>query len=221
MTEPINTAVVAAPVVTPDPAATPAVVAPVETPTADAGTVLVPAVEAPVVTPGTPDGKADGIKPVPVAPEKYEDFTLPDGIVPNTPVLGKFQEWAKASNLSQEQAQAAINLQGEIMSEMVAAQQKDWTELQTGWVEAAKNDPEYGKEAFNESLVVAKKALDAFGTKELRDMLNTTGSGNHPEVIRFMHRIGKALAEDKIHAGAAPGSSQPKTFADRVYTNTK
>jgi hypothetical protein len=73
---------------------------------------------------------------------------------------------------------------------------------------------------------VAKKALDAFGTAELRSLLNESGLGNHPEVIRFMFRAGKAISEDSMVTGTKgeAKSARPRSFndlADALYsTNT-
>jgi hypothetical protein len=72
---------------------------------------------------------------------------------------------------------------------------------------------------------VAKKALDAFGTAELRSLLNESGLGNHPEVIRFMFRAGKAISEDSMVTGnkgeARPAG--PRSFndlADALYSTS-
>ena len=53
------------------------------------------------------------------------------------------------------------------------------------------------------SLSVLKKALDQFGTPELRALLNDSGMGNNPEVIRAFYRVGKAISEDKFVGGKA------------------
>ena len=50
---------------------------------------------------------------------------------------------------------------------------------------------------------VAKKALETFGTPELRTLLNESGMGNNPEVIRAFYRVGKAISEDKFVSGKA------------------
>jgi hypothetical protein len=60
----------------------------------------------------------------------------------------------------------------------------------------------------DESVGFANKALDKYGTPELKEALASTGAGNHPEFIRFMTRVGKAMSEDTIGVGtAAPGQS--------------
>jgi hypothetical protein len=74
-----------------------------------------------------------------------------------------------------------------------------------------------------ENLSVAKKALDAFGSPELRVLLEQSGLGNNPEVIRFMFRAGKAISEDSF-VGRSTGAGKPMPkdfggFASALYTN--
>ena len=64
----------------------------------------------------------------------------------------------------------------------------------------------------------AKKAIDAFGNPELVKLLNSTGMGNHPEVIRAFYNMGKTMRED----GPGPGGDNPpgkKTDAEIMYPN--
>jgi len=69
-----------------------------------------------------------------------------------------------------------------------------------------------------ESLGTAKKALDAFGTPELQTLLNESGLGNHPEIIRFMVRAGRAISQDTfVPAGRQAGEGD----ARRLYPNSK
>jgi hypothetical protein len=55
---------------------------------------------------------------------------------------------------------------------------------------------------------VARKALESFGSPALKELLNNTGLGNHPEVIKAFHKVGKLISEDKMVKGtpATPGS---------------
>ena len=49
--------------------------------------------------------------------------------------------------------------------------------LVESWTESVKTDKEIGGDKLAENLSVARKALDTFGTPELRDVLNATASG--------------------------------------------
>lgn len=146
----------------------------------------------------------------PGAPEKYE-FKAPEGQAFDAQVLEAYSTVAKELNLTQEAAQTLLDRIGPVMTER-ANEQMGVMHLQ--WFEASKTDKEFGGEKLSENLAVAKKALDQLGTPELRDMLNQSGMGNHPELVRFIYRVGKALSEDTF-VGRSTGDkkSAPKDFA--------
>ena len=50
-------------------------------------------------------------------------------------------------------------------------------------------------------------------------LLNESGLGNHPEVIRFLARVGADMADDRLHEGHAGGRS--KSLAEVMYPSAK
>jgi hypothetical protein len=135
------------------------------------------------------------------APEKYE-FKAPEGKEFDAGILETFTGAAKEANLTQDAAQKLI----EKMGPALAARQADQVQaIYNGWTEASKTDKEFGGEKFAENLGVARKALDTFGTPELRKLLDDSGLGNNPEVIRLLYRTGKAISEDKFVGGNGRG----------------
>jgi hypothetical protein len=149
------------------------------------------------------------------APETY-DFKAPEGQQFDTEVLSVFQEAAKELNLSQDAAQKILD---KMAPTVQARQMQQLEQIRTDWANQATADKEYGGESLNENLAIAKKSLDAFGTPELRSLLQESGLGNHPEVIRFMFRAGKAISEDKFVGGARQGGKDaPKSNSD--YANS-
>lgn len=147
-------------------------------------------------------------------PVEYEAFAIPDGVVADENVLGEFKAIAKELNLSQKDAQRLADLS----ANMVVKQQEDFRVQQTQWADASRSDKEFGGDAFGENLAAAKTALDSFASKELRGLLNQTGLGNHPEMIRAFVRIGKAISEDGsiVRGSRADGPSDP---AKRLFPN--
>jgi len=108
--------------------------------------------------------------------------------------------------------------------QLASRQESQIKAIRNQWVEASTTDKEFGGEKLTENLSVAKKALDAFGSPELRTLLNESGLGNHPEIIRILYRAGKAISEDQMVSGnkgtAKPAG--PKSFADladALYSN--
>jgi hypothetical protein len=148
------------------------------------------------------------------APEAYEAFTVPENYDQSSDMVGEFKGLAKELNLTQEQAQKLIELDVKRTQSSTEALQKASNE----WAEAAKADAEFGGDKLDESLVSAKKALDAFGSPELKTLLNDSGLGNHPDVIRFMVRAGKAISEDGFVSGARGANSSGG--AQRLYSNS-
>ena len=131
------------------------------------------------------------------APEEYGTFELPDNFDMNEETLGEYHTFAKENNLTQEQAQRGVDM----VAQMKQAEMTQWVEQQKSWVDDAKSDAEFGGDKFEQNIAVAVKARDSFGTSEFNEMLDTSGLGNHPEMIRFLNRVGKAISEDSVVVG--------------------
>jgi hypothetical protein len=145
------------------------------------------------------------------APERYE-FKAPDGVQFDDAVIDAFSAVAKELDLPQDKAQKVLDK----MAPVIAARQSEQLQAaRENWAEAAKTDKEFGGEKLAENLSVAKKALDTFATPELRTLLEASGLGNHPEVIRVFYRAGKAISEDRFISGQSGKTSQAD--ARRLY----
>lgn len=139
------------------------------------------------------------------APEEYADFAAPEGMAFNPEALTDFKALAKEHNLSQEAAQKFADLGAKAVQKAQDGYREQIEQAQAQWAADSKADKEFGGDALPENLSVAKRALDTFGSPELSKMLGESGLGNHPEVIRLMYRVGKAISEDKL----VPGQTKP------------
>ena len=159
------------------------------------------------------------------APEKYEFNNkvadAPDELDPE--VLTAFGDVAKELNLPQDAAQKVLDKVAPVIQ---ARQAKAIEQTKVEWATQSKSDSEFGGESLTDNLNVAKASLDTFGTDALKSLLQETGLGNHPEVIRFMYRAGKAISEDSYVGNSqganAQGSKVPKDFngiANALYSN--
>ena len=157
------------------------------------------------------DGKADADK----TPLEYTDFAVPDGMQIDDALLGQFKPIAQELGLNQDQAQKFVSM----YAEKVNADQKAWADQVASWADESRSDTEFGGAKFDENLGTAIKAVQAFGSPKMLDLLNTTGLGNHPEMLRFCLRVGAALGEDKtLTPGAA--SSRQLSAAEVLYGNS-
>lgn len=191
------------------PAATPAPETTVLTPpAAPAATDPKPEGEQPA-KPGDPAKPEDG-KPKDEAadkpqgaPEAYADFKLPDGMDMDAEVLGEFKGLAKELNIPQEKAQQLIDFQAKLATKQAEEYQAAVMKQGEQWAAAVKNDPELGGENYDKSVASAVKVIQAFGDDGLKELLNTSGLGNHPALFKFCHRVSQAISEDKF---VLPGS---------------
>lgn len=152
------------------------------------------------------------------APEKYE-FKSPEGMQFDAALLTDFETVARELDMPQDAAQKLVETMGpKIAAQHAAQQQEAFKNLNNTWIEATKSDKEFGGDKLAENLAVAKKALDKTASPELRTLLNETGLGNHPEVIRHFVKIGKTLSEDTFVPGGAP--SGPANDAKAMYPNS-
>jgi hypothetical protein len=140
----------------------------------------------------------------PVVPEAYS-FKAPEGTEYDPEIVASFSGAAKEAGLTQDAAQKLI----EKMAPALAARQVDQVQaIHKEWLDTSSADKEFGGEKLAENLGVARKALESFGSPELRSLLDETGLGNHPEVIRLLFRAGKAISEDKFVGGSPSGTGK-------------
>lgn len=145
------------------------------------------------------------------APEKYEAFFDADGKAFTQEETAGFAEAAREIGLSQEKAQKLFGAIKPLAEENV---RKKTAEFSRQWAEASRNDPEIGGANFESVAGVAKTAYRQFTTPELRSVLDATGLGNHPEMIRLFYKVGKAMSPD---TGVTGGSSAPAEIRRRRY----
>lgn len=146
------------------------------------------------------------------APEKYE-FKPAEGQELDTAALEQFEPIARELNLSNEQAQKMVDLYGTKILPMVQQQQAEaWQKTTEQWAEDVKADKEIGGDKLTANLSAAQRALDLFGSPALKEYLEGTGLGNHPELVKTFIKIGKAMSED----GMVDGSNQGQRSAAEV-----
>ncbi|MHA8112849.1 peptidase [Kosakonia cowanii] len=162
----------------------------------------------PAKEPDNKDKKPEG------APEKYE-FKAGEGVELDQEALKDFEPLARELNLNNEQAQKLVDMYGTKLLPMVQKQQAEaWQKQTEGWAESVKADKEIGGDKLTSSISTAQRALETFGTPELKEYLNATGLGNHPELIKVFVKVGKAMSEDGMVTGKESGQ---RTAAEVLY----
>lgn len=154
---------------------------------------------------GKKDEKPEG------APEKY-DFKAAEGVDLDTEALKDFEPVARDLNLTNEQAQKLVDAYPKILAGVQQRQAEAWQKQTEDWAASVKADKEIGGDKLTVNLSAAQRALDQFGGPELKEYLDSTGLGNHPELVKTFVKIGKAMSED----GMVDGSNQGQLSAAKV-----
>lgn len=155
-------------------------------------------------------GGGDNNPPAPVVPESYE-FNLGEGLTITDELKGKFTEIAKGAKLTQEQANALIDMHSSILLDYMHK-----TEAKVnGWVDECQKAGYLSEE----NLGYAKSAINYFGGSDAMNALVETGAINHPAVFKMVMTIGQLIAEDAPPKGDPPKG--PKSSADILFPNSK
>ena len=141
-------------------------------------------------------------------PDSYT-FDAPEGIEVNETILEEYKGVAKELGLTQKQFDGLAKYDLERTQASQQAATDGWNERVNGWREAARADKEFGGEAYDANVKIAMTAVNRFGDADLKALLKSPGEnnpeglavGNHPAMLRFLHRIGKALADPDFVTG--------------------
>jgi hypothetical protein len=147
----------------------------------------------------------------------YAPFKAPDGMGLEPATLGEFQAVAKGMGLSQEQAQSLVDLGVKLVQRNSESADTGIKDMRTEWESQVKSDKEIGGDRLAPNLEMAKQAMRQFGTPELVEFFDQTGLGNHPALVRFMVKVGKAVGEDRTVDGAATSGAAGKSAAEVFY----
>lgn len=155
------------------------------------------------------------------APESYE-FTMPEGMEPDQPLLDAVSEIFKAKNLSQEDAQEIVDSYNKVLQERAKESENETNEVLQQWAKEIRDDKEFGGDKYDETVKLARLAVNELGgeqAQELRDLFTRTGLGVHPVLVKVMARAGKLLSEDgSLSAGGEGGSQTPRE--KRLFPNS-
>lgn len=188
------------------------------TPATDGAQAAEPAKDAAPADPAGNAAAAEGAKTEDkpaerVAPEAYE-FKAPEGVALDRELTAEFEGLARELSMPQGEAQALVERMAPKIQERVqAAQLETLAQARAEWSAQVDADAELG--GVNKAAVLqnAGRALTNFGSEPLRALLKDSGIQDHPEVIRFFHRVGRSLSEDTFLRGKAP----TKSSAQAIY----
>jgi len=153
------------------------------------------------------------------APESY-DLKVPEKSLLQTADVDRLKTKAKELGLTNTEAQEYLDVQNEAVSSYHDAQMSQVEEARASWLVEAKADKEIGGDGFKENVELAKRVVDRIDSPVFKKLLDDTGFGNHPEVVRAFVRLGKLMANDKLVVPKSTSATSVKTMEEIFYPNT-
>jgi hypothetical protein len=151
----------------------------------------------------------------PIKTEAVE-LKLPEHSLLDASAVERISAYAKQKGLDNTQAQMLLERESEAVSQFRADQESALKTKATEWKAELLKDQEFGGEAFAKNAELAKRALQKYADPSFVEVLESTGLGNHPALVKMLYRIGKAQAEDSFVNPSAHGA-QNKDIADVFY----
>ena len=163
------------------------------------------------------------------APEKYEDFTLPEGFEMPAELRTEAETLLKELNLPQDKAQKAVDFFTAKMKASADASATAFADLKAGWRKDAVADTSIGTgtQIKPEVLQSVGRAIDNLGpelSKGFREAMNLTGVGDNPAFIKAFYAMASKVTEGRPTAAhspapvAAPGAGRT-SLAAAIYPN--
>lgn len=115
---------------------------------------------------------------------------------------------AALAEAAARQARSVTDAKGK-MAEQHAAQVAQWEK-------DAKSDPVIGGAKYDENVATALKGVAAVADPEFRALMDQTGLGNHPAVIRAFLKVGQQIADTPVVKGT-PTNGAAKSLSSALY----
>ena len=132
-------------------------------------------------------------------PETHENYDMGDYAPESTE---DFRQLAHQIGLNNDQANVLFDAYVNAMAGQQEHEQSAFEQFEVENTQALQK--EWGG-AFDKNVELARRAFMNFATPEAVEIMEQTGLGNHPEILKVFSRIGELLQEDSV----LPGSSTP------------
>lgn len=159
----------------------------------------------------------------------YEPFVLPEGVTVETEKMGEYTktlaEFEKVTKAPHEEVQKLgqqfLDRHIEEMQRYTESLTNAWIKQKNDWKDSFLKDPEFA----NRTNTVVNAAIDAIGVyagneaqqAEFRKLMEDTGIGNHPAMIRTLSNIMLAKPEPKQLAAPQIATSARTSKVQKMY----
>jgi len=144
---------------------------------------------------------------------KVQDIELPEGMKKSDDFEKDFKEASHKLNLTQEQVEGLHSwYNGNQSKTFTNGVVKIKAEMDNAEAELR---TEYG-EAYETKLIGANRAIQEFGGEDLVSLLDKTGLGRNPHVVKTFVNVGMKLMEDSHLSGGENGKESPVEIQSKI-----
>lgn len=182
---------------------------------------------------GVKENTEGGLSDEPAPPPTYDAFVLPEGIQLETDkvteftgLLAELEQSGKADHTAvqafgQKAVEFYVNEVKRVLEDTSKQQIAAWEKTRNDWKESFLKDPEIGGNRFQTTVDSALNFIRTHGgtaeqQTEFRNLMETSGLGNHPAMIRILAKAGSAMSEGAPLAAMKPVSA-PKSKVTTMY----
>lgn len=170
------------------------------------------------------DGEADGGKGgdedgADAVTYTADDFTMPEGMEVDEAMMSEFLDIANNEELSgKDRDQALVDLYAKKMQQAAEQQQEAWDNVRKDWQDQVKEDKDLGGKNLDKTKATSVQVLSEYGSPELMEFLENYGMLDHPDMLRFLVKVGATTSEDQAAHGR-DGAQAP--VEDRWYKDSE
>lgn len=189
-------------------------------PAAPAATTAAPAATPPASAPAAVPAAAPA--PERVVPENY-DLKLSEGSLIDSARVDEIKAYAKENKLTNEEAQKILAQDETAVQRFLKSEQDAFESRKAKWIDEIKADKDIGAENAPKAAELTSRFIQRFGDPEFQKVLETTGLGNHPGLVKMLYRGLQAtdFGEGSFVIPGAHGAPQEKSHAEILYGNKK
>lgn len=146
--------------------------------------------------------------------EASEDFAVPQEN------LDSFTQACKQAGLSKQQAEAMLAWHKGFAGDVQKMQAQQEAQQIKAWQDEILKDPEIGGSHWKAAVADSRRALNAFDTDgKLRTLLKQMHADYHPDVVRVIARVGRAMGEDRFIGSRGESSGKERPLEERMWPN--
>lgn len=165
----------------------------------------------------------------------YEEFKAPEGVTLDAERIGNFTKTLAEFELKTKADHAEVQALGQQLVERYAAEEKKsietynaslldaWEKQKNDWKESFEKDPEIGGNRKDTTINAALEFIKTHGgteeqKKEIHQLMDQTGVGNHPAILRLFAKAMANIGEGKPLPATRPVMQKSKY--EKFYGST-